>query len=235
MVDPSTPSEATPFLVGDQDASGVSKNSQLLDNLSSLSNTTNEDAEHDKKKHHHHHHHDHSGNASVHESALNIAKTCLGTGTLALPFAASQGGYIFSTLGIAAISAWNLYCVDRMVKCKDLLPVSSSTQPNEKQGHDTSTQIGQDDGSDTDSQSYQNDNMHSSRQSLSCASGTLAMTLDLVGPNEEQLEMPEGTATFGKVVWHAIGPSGVHLFDVIMIILLFGIIIAYEGKSVKCY
>lgn len=63
-----------------------------------------------------------SGSASVTQTVINIAKTCMGTGTLALPYAARQGGVLLHTFGLVAIAAWNLYSVQRLLDCLTLLP-----------------------------------------------------------------------------------------------------------------
>lgn len=104
------------------------------------------------------------------QTVVNIAKTCMGTGTLALPYAARRGGVILHVLGLIAILAWNVYSVQRLLGCLELLPVHKQ------------------------------------------------------GP-------PEGTATLGKVAWYALGRNGLYALDVVMVILLCGIIITYEGKN----
>jgi len=53
---------------------------------------------------------------------------CMGTGTLALPYAASQGGYIFNAVGLAIIMLWNLYSMDRLLKCLTLIPSMKKTK-----------------------------------------------------------------------------------------------------------
>lgn len=136
------------------------------------------------------------GNASVMQTALNVAKTCMGTGTLALPYAASQGGYICSTLGFILMARWNLYCVDRMLQCNHLLQTINRLQQIGKPLK--STQSASDEEQDESS-------------------------------SEERSYLNSRTSTFGKVIWTAIGSVGLACYEVIMIILLLGIIIAYEG------
>jgi amino acid permease len=41
----------------------------------------------------------------------------MGTGTLALPFAACQAGMICNALGMALVTVWNIYAVDRLLRC----------------------------------------------------------------------------------------------------------------------
>ena len=45
--------------------------------------------------------------ASAEQTAINISKMCAGTGTLALPFAAEQGGLAFHLVGLFLIAAWD--------------------------------------------------------------------------------------------------------------------------------
>jgi hypothetical protein len=50
-------------------------------------------------------------------------------------------------------------------------------------------------------------------------------------PINKQGLPPEGTATLGKVAWYALGRNGLYALDVMMVMLLCGIIITYEGKN----
>lgn len=136
------------------------------------------------------------GNASVMQTALNVAKTCMGTGTLALPYAASQGGYICSTLGFILMALWNLYCVDRMLQCNHLLQTINRLQHL--------------------------------RKPLKRMQSTSDEDHD-ESSSEEKSNLTSRTSTFGKVIWTAIGSVGLACYEVVMIILLLGIIIAYEG------
>ena len=64
---------------------------------------------------------DNHGSATLIESMMNIAKTCMGTGCLALPFAAKQGGVILHVFGIIAVALWNVFSAHRLSECWDLL------------------------------------------------------------------------------------------------------------------
>lgn len=108
----------------------------------------------------------HQGQATQQETIINLMKTCMGTGTLALPFAASQGGLYLNTIGLILIAAWNLYSVQRLCHCLTLIP--------------------------------------------------------------KDIEPPKRATTFAKVAWFAFGDVGLHALDGMMIILLCGIIVAYE-------
>jgi len=49
--------------------------------------------------------------ASNFSTALNMAKTCMGTGCLALPYACQQGGMIIYIIGLIVVAVWNVYSV----------------------------------------------------------------------------------------------------------------------------
>ena len=61
------------------------------------------------------------GQATVSETVLNLSKTCMGTGCLALAYGCQQGGVVVYCLGLVAIAAWNVYAVDRLVRCRKYL------------------------------------------------------------------------------------------------------------------
>lgn len=52
-------------------------------------------------------------------ASVNLAKLCIGTGILALPFATVKGGIIASPLGIALIALWNGVSCNQMIECKN--------------------------------------------------------------------------------------------------------------------
>lgn len=112
------------------------------------------------------------GSATFSATVINLMKTCMGTGTLALPFACQQGGLVLHSIGLLGIAGWNLYSVHRLCQALEYLKADSN--------HPTIP--------------------------------------------------PHGISTFGKVAWFAFGQHGVHGLDVLLVILFFGIIVAYEGK-----
>ena len=109
------------------------------------------------------------GHATFQETIINLMKTCAGTGTLALPYAARQGGLILNVFGLFCIAGWNIFSVQRLVECLKYLDKSRNP--------------------------------------------------------------PAGTSTFGKVAWYAFGNKGLMALDLMMLILLCGIIVAYVGKD----
>lgn len=54
------------------------------------------------------------GEATFNETVVNMMKLCMGTGTLALPFAAQKGGLILNIFGLIGIAIWNIYSVQRL-------------------------------------------------------------------------------------------------------------------------
>ena len=189
--------------------------------------STTTDANNTNSEAHHHH-----GTGTVLETALNSAKTCLGTGTLALPYAASQGGYLFNVLGLILISLWNLWSVKRLIHCGELvreLHGDQSEVHQQHQGHRV---------------------RHESRTSRHRRTGSSMRKLyrgmitdanindDEVQWSEEKIIAeqscpPEGTSTYGSVAWYALGPIGLHIMDVALLVLLLGVVIAYEDAIIS--
>lgn len=64
---------------------------------------------------------DEKGQATVVETILNLCKTCCGTGCLALPFGAQEGGVMVFVFGLLFLGLWNLYAVERLVRCRSYL------------------------------------------------------------------------------------------------------------------
>jgi amino acid permease len=114
------------------------------------------------------------GHATFSATVVNLMKTCMGTGTLALPFACQQGGLLLHTVGLVFIAGWNFYSVHRL--CQALVYLKSNSN--------------------------------------------------------RTASPPHGTSTFGKVAWFAFGERGVHGLDMGLVILFFGILVAYEGEPV---
>eukprot|EP00525_Craspedostauros_australis_P010877 CAMPEP_0198121308 /NCGR_PEP_ID=MMETSP1442-20131203/31738_1 /TAXON_ID= /ORGANISM="Craspedostauros australis, Strain CCMP3328" /LENGTH=500 /DNA_ID=CAMNT_0043780091 /DNA_START=125 /DNA_END=1627 /DNA_ORIENTATION=- len=63
----------------------------------------------------------HQGSASESETIVNIVKLCMGTGCLALPYSAQQGGLLLNCVGMFAVATWNTSCVERFCDCQDKL------------------------------------------------------------------------------------------------------------------
>ena len=71
------------------------------------------------------------GQATVGETILNLSKTCMGTGCLALAYACQQGGVLVYCFGLIAIAAWNVYAVDRLVRCRGYLLQDAAVGEND--------------------------------------------------------------------------------------------------------
>lgn len=124
-----------------------------------------------------HQHVHHEAKSSLSQTVLNIIKMCVGTGVLAIPFAATEGGILFSIIGLGLVTVWNIYSVDRMIESKAII------------------------------QRY-------------------TLSLDGIGNDSPN----ENTNELGLVTWYAFGDRGLLSIDFIMISLMTGIIVAYEGR-----
>lgn len=52
---------------------------------------------------------------------INLAKTCCGSGCLALPYAAKEGGLLLNVFGLLGIALWNSWAAKTLCDCLDLL------------------------------------------------------------------------------------------------------------------
>ena len=167
---------------------------------------------------------------TMRQTILNIAKACAGTGTLALPYAASQGGYLFNMLGLLLMAYWNVYSVETLCKCRNLIPAAKDHSTNQ---------------SDTESNVSPVKGQRHRRTRSNMRKLYRKLTNDRVDIDKHDAEIqanqtdgiieeppPEGTATYGCVAWYAFGPAGLHIIDVTMIVLLCGITIAYEDALI---
>lgn len=125
--------------------------------------------------------------ATVLQTSLNVAKMCMGTGTLALPFAAARGGLVFNAIGLALIGWWNYYAAGCLLRCLEFLPRGDEggggggrEKKDVKNGQPKYGSIDLDDGAGTDERER----------------------VDLTHP-------PSGTTAYGRVAWYACGPTGV--------------------------
>jgi amino acid permease len=148
------------------------------------------------------------GSATVVETILNLAKTCMGTGCLALPFAAQQGGLLLFIFGTYGIAAWNCYAVQRLCQSKDHVSMFSAKRPT------LSTTVTHDNDSDVET-------INDDRDAMSPSSTEGSLFIQQVAP-------PPGTATLGKVGWYALGPVGLKMVDVMLVTLLLGIVVTYQ-------
>lgn len=52
-------------------------------------------------------------------TVATLAKVCMGTGMLALPYAVLRGGLVVTAVGIALMAAWNYKAVRQLLECRD--------------------------------------------------------------------------------------------------------------------
>jgi amino acid permease len=159
--------------------------------------------------------------SSTEQASLNIIKMCIGSGTLAMPYAASQGGFLFHMIGLALVTKWNLYSVDRMISSKNFIlqhhvqMERDSTDVHMMSKSSMKVTI-EEDKDEEDSIINVNNNQH-------------------MGNHHHQQQHhhssvfeKESKSTFSNIALMAFGPIGVHMVDSAMTILMFGIILAYE-------
>lgn len=58
--------------------------------------------------------------SSVRDAAINLTKVCIGSGILALPYAVSRGGLLFSPLFLIFLAYLNHSSCEKMIQCKNL-------------------------------------------------------------------------------------------------------------------
>jgi len=197
-----TITETSPLLVVS------SANDSFLDN-------TNDDvtAENQPASHNHHR----RGQATARQTVLNLSKTCMGTGTLALAFACQQGGLVLFIAGLLLIAAWNVYSVYRLIQCRQLLlmlPLAVVVPPSEPLDNDNNKP-----------NSILEEEVEAPLQEQ-------AQIPSFPFPQHQQ-HPPRGTSTLGRVAFYAFGPAGLQTLDVMLVILLLGIVISYIAAVVS--
>lgn len=161
------------------------------------------------------------GGATVFQTSLNVSKMCMGTGTLALPFAAERGGLVFNIVGLGLIGLWNYYCSACLLRCLDIINGRNMNNRERKGllarggGSLSMTEVDAGNASSEDYGSIEN--------------GGRPQTGNLDDFVDEDVYPPDGTTTFGVVAWYAAGPKGLMMLDMLMMLLFFGIVLAYEG------
>ncbi len=97
---------------------------------------------------------DHTSNgmgskSSLSQATVNMVKMCIGTGVLAIPFAATEGGLMFHVLGTGLLFLWNYYSVKLLVqseqyidlKMKETDSFSVSTTDNQADQQSTFSEV----------------------------------------------------------------------------------------------
>jgi amino acid permease len=158
--------------------------------------------------------------ASFQQTVVTLMKTCMGTGCLALPFAAQQGGIVLFCLGMVAIAVWNVYAVQRLVQCLQYVPNNNDHNRNSQAVAVAEAKVNFQAVHDEDPNSWHDlaEDQQPHNQKV----------------NVHQLPPPPpGTSTLGMVAYYAFGPIGLQVLDIMMIILLLGIITAYFAAVIS--
>ena len=139
-----------------------------------------------------------------------MAKICMGSGTLALPYAATVGGLLFNIIGLFLIGLWNYYSSNCLLRCLDYLPID----------HDDDSIHIADKGKDNTNNG----------QSTSYGATTDSIIEATNGEDRyiKHSHPPPGTTTYGQVAWYACGSKGLYILDILMLLLFFGLVISYE-------
>ena len=147
------------------------------------------------------------GSASLNETVTNLSKACLGSGCLALPYAANQGGILLYVFGIFAIATWNYYSTICLCQSEELISRLEHGKDHQQQLPLEISDI-------------------STKSSSTKEDSTLSLSSSII--QQHHPPPPDGTSKLGILAWYAIGKPGLILLDVMMVLLLFGIIVAYD-------
>ena len=158
--------------------------------------------------------------ASTLQTSINMVKMCVGTGVLALPYAAREGGLIFFVLGLSIITLWNIYSTDRLIKCCKYMNDYKASE-----GYEAANDPGLPSGR-VRGLSYQ---MKLYEERIDFEENDDYRLSKILG-NSNKTECGENTTLFGKVAFFAFGNFGLQFIDAMMMLLMFGIVIAYEGE-----
>lgn len=193
-----------------------SANDSFLDNVDMVDPDVDEQQRRDQQ-------HGQRGQATVGQTILNLMKTCMGTGTLALAFACQQGGLVVFVVGLLALAAWNLLAVHLLVQCLSHIPaVATAADPSSSSSSILQSQVSDDD----------DEKIRPDGQEIRAANSS-SSTIDRQRSASATSSPPRGTSTLGRVAWYAFSDAGLQALDVMMVILLLGIIVAYVSAVVS--
>lgn len=162
------------------------------------------------------------------QSVLNIAKICIGSGSLGLPFGASQGGILFNVIGLFIITVWNIFMVNRLLKTLDYI----------QQHNIRSCICGDDKRNGSNERFIKNSPMLIPTGKDICNDNNILKGNEILDNssidrmNMVNVDEPQSSDTFAKVAWYAFGSKGLHTIDAIMITLMIGIIVSYEDAAI---
>jgi len=150
--------------------------------------------------------------ASVGDTVLNLMKTCMGTGCLALSYACRRGGATPFTAGMFAVAGWNAYGVQRLCSCLRYVPPEQD-----------------------DAVASSGDGEASPSSEVRAGENTNVAQKQGPQPNlplpPSPSPAPRGTSTLGRVAWSAYGRRGLQLVDAMMVLLLVGIVTSYVSAA----
>ena len=114
-----------------------------------------------------------------------MAKICMGSGTLALPYAATVGGLLFNIIGLFLIGLWNYYSSNCLLRCLDYLPS---------------------DYNDDIHLADKDKNTINNGQSTAYGATTNSIIESTINGEDGYIKHPPpGTTTYGRVAWYACG------------------------------
>eukprot|EP00536_Pseudo-nitzschia_multiseries_P001376 jgi/Psemu1/63119/estExt_Genemark1.C_180045 len=145
-----------------------------------------------------------TGKASRINVGINLAKTAAGTGILALPYACKQGGLLLFIFGTFLIAFWNVYCMKQLCDALEYL-VRLADTPIEY-----------------------DDVMPIEEQKKGRCSNIFGRCKYDRFSIKFRDPPPEGTSSFSKLGWYALGDLGLWSIDIMMLMLLAFINIAFE-------
>jgi amino acid permease len=152
-------------------------------------------------------------------TVLNIMKTCMGTGCLALAYACQQGGIILYIFGLLCIAIWNLLVMCQLIHCLTYLPkCQQQRQLGDRNQHEVEIVHLED---------FERIITLSQSKKYECTAGSASLTTDI------GCKPPPGTSTMGIVAWYAFGKIGLQTLDCVVVLLFLGIITAYVAAVIS--
>jgi amino acid permease len=146
------------------------------------------------------------GTSSLLNVGINLAKTAAGTGILALPYACKQGGLVLFVFGMFLIAFWNVYCMKQLCDALEYLLRLGET-PNMT----AVVYVDTEDPTTTNCCDCCTSHCRHDRFSI-----------------KYRDPPPDGTSSFSKLGWYAMGDLGLWSIDLMMLMLLSFINIAFE-------
>jgi len=151
----------------------------------------------------------------------------MGTGTLALPYAACRGGLLFNIVGLGLVAIWNIICVRLLLSCLELV--------NEEE--ETTTKCMDNTLTPKSHSSYNSDEGDGIERNYPPNMGVIVIEAGdlkaMDGHRRCRPGPPPGTATYGRIAYSVFGLKGLHLIDLLIVLLLLGVVVAYMDAVVS--